>query len=99
MSKKALKLSIKHWENNLEKVKKKTLPDLGAGSCALCLEYIDDKCANCPIALKTNKISCYDTPYYTVEDSIDNTTTEKGWKILKKAVKKELQFLRNLKYE
>jgi hypothetical protein len=39
---------------------------VGQKDCALCREYIDDKCKHCPIFEKTGEVSCKNTPWQEI---------------------------------
>lgn len=56
---KALKKSIKHWE---EIVGGKDV-FWGAPSCALCNEFIEMGCHGCPVRGETGRAGCEETPY------------------------------------
>lgn len=56
---KALEKSIYHWimiSHGLES-------ERGIENCALCQEYYNDYCFECPVYIKTNEIQCKETPF------------------------------------
>ncbi len=70
----ALKKSIKHWEELRDGESKQTI---GPHSCALCqmfwkLDRISShkvRCDGCPVAVRSGKIGCLDTPYDLMSDA------------------------------
>ena len=59
-----LDLSIQKWQyiaNYIEEHKIR-LEESGAGTCALCMKYVE--CTDCPVCETTGKGGCYDTPYF-----------------------------------
>lgn len=65
-AKEAMKGSIAHW---------KRLADgeagddeyIGPDDCACCMEFIGDRCRECPIALYVDADGCSNTPYRAVD--------------------------------
>jgi hypothetical protein len=86
----ALQGSIKHWEENVERVKNDNHPILGAEHCPLCdmFKRKGNECNCCPVKLLTGKHLCISTPYCDVTKNI-------GTKLLA-ACEAELAFLRSL---
>lgn len=60
MSKEALEVSIKKWENI---ARDRRYKDKGVENCALCKSYYDSNCENCPVANKSRNIWCDNTPH------------------------------------
>lgn len=89
----ALKKSIKHWENNVEKARggKLKKADIQSSKCSLCVMFSNlFYCGYCPVKLKTGKMFCCDSPWYLVKRAIE---LKKG---LVEPCKKELAFLKSL---
>lgn len=85
----ALNLSIEKWAfivDLLKNKRKAILFDGGKETCALCMKYIGDDCARCPVKERTHKSFCDGTPY----------TSEHGALTISRA-KNELAFLNSLK--
>lgn len=65
---KALKASIKHWEENVA-----AETPQGAGvrgdKCALCQKFASNYCSGCPVFKKTLKRGCDGTPYFRAYDA------------------------------
>jgi hypothetical protein len=61
-TRKALEASIKHWEMN---VAAGSTADVSVqeSSCALCSEFIDSGCSDCPVFERSGRAFCRDTPY------------------------------------
>jgi hypothetical protein len=95
---KALQGSIKKWE----KIVEGKGSDKGYENCPLCKLFGDNRCVECPVAIKMGIENCFDTPY----DSWTNHQDEKHdiwnspYKIecskCKKIAEKELKFLKSL---
>ncbi len=60
---------IRHWEENLEKVRKGRILDMEIDSvdCAFCQVFMRDDCHGCPIRRATGQMNCHGTPYPGVE--------------------------------
>jgi len=89
-----LKESIIKWEGIVDR----TGVDNGTKNCALCQEYYDYLCRDCPVAIFVNTDGCYNTPYHdwliiieSDERPYKNTTDE-----TQKAAEDELEFLQML---
>jgi hypothetical protein len=97
---KALKASIEHWKENVEKAKEGKLSDkdINSDTCPLC-GLFDEDCERagevCPIAKGQVDISCKcgcgHTPWHDVK-----TAFEDELKDILPAVKRELSFLKSL---
>jgi hypothetical protein len=95
---------IKHWEENLERVKNKERPCTGSATCAYCQKYIETDCIDCPIQIATDKVRCRGTPYPLVMKVVEklrelhfSSNVESSlWAELTSAVEAELEFLRSL---
>lgn len=64
----ALNASIAKWERNAEA----ETPDeylISAGDCPLCHLFYNDYCEDCPVAARTGKNVCRNTPYYDAVDA------------------------------
>ena len=64
---KALKDSIKHWEQNYRRRLPKNVV-VGPGACALCVLFTNEyttirACGSCPVGNKTGVTLCINTPY------------------------------------
>lgn len=91
----ALKKSIKHWEENVEKAKNGELSylDILPNKCALCVMFLlFSDCFECPIYKKVKNVGCRKTPYIYVIKTLKNKNTANIFK----ACKKELAFLKSL---
>lgn len=55
-----LEVSIQKWQDIVDGEGE----DLGELNCALCKTFPRQDCRGCPIAEKTGKSGCDDTPYY-----------------------------------
>jgi hypothetical protein len=89
----ALQHSIAHWERL---VSGKSLPEekVNRLSCALCTKFWDSSCKGCPVAEKTNQITCEGTPYneaWWTQDQYGINSQQ-----FKEAAKQELDFLKSL---
>lgn len=62
----ALEKSIQHWKENLAAESPHQV-STSAQNCALCMNYIDEHCMNCPIALHTGQRTCGNTPYISAD--------------------------------
>ena len=94
-TKEALKKSIKHWEENLEKAKQGALcnDDIDGDKCALCGLFWLCDCEGCPVKDSTGEEDCKNTPYFDVDRSLDLNETNEA---LIRHVEKELEFLKGL---
>jgi hypothetical protein len=91
---KALKNSIRHWEDNVSRAKKSKCIDTSLISCALCRMFYCCDCRGCPVYKKSHYKYCGHTYYYSVRKLIDNGSVD-DIKLVK-ACKKELNFLKSL---
>ena len=89
-----LKESIIKWEGIVDR----TGVDNGTKNCALCQEYYNKFCKDCPIAIHTTVDECFNTPYHdwliiieSDEWPYENTNDE-----TQKAAEEELEFLEML---
>ena len=96
---KALQESIEHWErlyaiNPLVKDARKQYKAEGYWSsvCPLCEEYLDDKCAGCPVYEYTGWSDCRLSPWHDAALAMDNPSVN-----TKKLVERELDFLKSLR--
>lgn len=71
----ALEKSIEHWKENLAAESYREA-DTGADKCALCANYIDNMCSDCPIAEYTGERVCANTPYIKADKAL------KDWRYL-----------------
>ena len=106
MSAEALELSIKHWEDNVAKVKQRKLPNINSNDCALCKAFAgnrdDGYCVKCPVFEYTGEDGCEETPYMQVSRILDDFPEPEDalleeWEDLEHAVTKELEFLKSLR--
>lgn len=93
----ALRESVRKWE----RIVAGTGKDNGTEDCALCQEFnlqVEDKCEGCPVAAKTGKPFCWNSPFVAWCKS--STLTLLGRvaksKAAKVAAREELDFLRGL---
>ena len=103
---KALRESIKHWEENLEAAKARWFEGvlIGWSHCALCkLHNSRDSnkpdCEGCPVREESGYIHCVNTPYEEVESAMGLRGLYKRNRKPEKVVaacEKELEFLRSL---
>ena len=98
----ALKQSIKHWEDNIEKAIHHTLipGDIGRYVCPCCNIYWwngKKYCADCPIKILTNKTCCQYTPYDKIH-LCGGDATDTIWDMTIKSVFLEYMFLLNCYY-
>ena len=100
-NKQARRKSVNHWKRML----KLSVEDIRDGkespsseNCALCHLYISDDCKGCPVAEKTGRILCQETPYKTAVDLYVQIKygDHKDLKSFRKAVQKEIDFLEGL---
>ena len=100
----AIRGSIKHWKENVARVRKHLAPDLSTTDCTLCREFIPrtdgkDSCVKCPIFKKTGKPLCEETPYVEASAMLhlyrrkDSTFS---WDNLLDTCLEELKFLQKL---
>lgn len=88
----ALKKSIKHWEENVEKSKKEILNynDIDGTNCELCCVFGNTFCVGCPVYKKTFLTHCNGSPWRSVNISIS------AGKNTIEPCEKELAFLKSL---
>ena len=95
----ALRASIAHHKKNL-KAKTPDQVKLGPKHCALCALFLkDDYCTHCPVAIKTEKPFCKDTPYRVLFDACQVWLSNKGSQsraIFRDAERAEIKFLEGL---
>jgi len=91
---KALKLSIKHWEENLSHAKDNDLDKINIGTtyCALCVLYFKKICFGCPVFNVTGMIDCKGSPYIAVVELIKYNKSDG----MVKACSDEVEFLKSL---
>lgn len=67
----ALEESIEHWKE----IERGEGVDLGTYSCALCMEFrthfAEPDCKGCPVAQKTGRRYCYDSPYSEWDNAME----------------------------
>ena len=93
LTRKALKGSIKKWEDIASGIK----ADHGTKNCPLCAVFIPSNCTGCPVNADNQHAGCSDTPYedfacafsYTEKRTAD--TPER-----KELALKEVEFLKSL---
>jgi len=96
---KALKASIKHWEENTAHAKARNywLIDVRAEACALCDLFLKHFCIDCPICHYTKMNGCVNTPYKKVVLSLyEGNTLGLGYDGITAACRRELEFLKSL---
>lgn len=98
----AIKASIEHWQDNVEKAMENEQIDIRQTSCALCDRYYHyGYCGGCPVKFHSEHDDCYETPYHEVVDRVDkdgSVAQEYTWKELAKACWLEYLFLLNIWY-
>jgi len=94
----ALKASILHWQDIVERAEKLEQLPLGPNNCPLCIKYngcmnsnAKDNCKGCPIAFYAKQPGCRGTPYYAVP-------TKPGDKDAIKTCQEEYDFLLSIWY-
>jgi hypothetical protein len=105
---KALRASIKHWEENAAATHWSEA-DVAGTSCALCDEFYDwpsddyPCCGGCPVAEKTGYAGCNGSPYYSASFAFyrwphrhNEGQGEAAAKEFRRAAQAELDFLRSL---
>ena len=94
-----LELSIKKWEDIVNKTGK----DAGRLNCALCLVYLENNCADCPVRDYTGDIVCSNTPYeeWSYHMIWAHDYPSRPWSVKCKTcmmyAKRELAFLKSLR--
>lgn len=88
---KALKASIEHWEVNT-KVKEVDEINTTWRACALCQLFFQNGCVGCPVAERTERFRCLDTPYVTAYLAAQNGDLKE----FRAAAFDELAFLKSL---
>ena len=100
MSKEALEASIKHWEENLQRVQNKELPKVSASDCNLCNLYYKVspyRCKDCPISIFVMAPGCLRTPYPEITKVLSTIHIFEEWDTLEKLVQEEIDFLKSLR--
>jgi len=95
---KALFASIEHYHENWRNPKEASVD---SSDCACCNTFISFNyaCGNCPIN-QAGYEGCVDTPWVKCDDLLTEWTGEKvSKKRLRKAFKKEIEFLANIAWE
>lgn len=100
----ALRESIEHWRRlATQGFTKEEYPD--SEQCSLCKEFAwplgnpDSACKDCPVYHKTQRVGCFNTPYYKASNIYRNIFfgfTKHTMKDFKKAAAEELAFLESL---
>lgn len=98
--KKALKASVKHWEEDNVKL---INPSISWNSCACCLIYFRDECRSCPIRMFTGEVRCNSTPYREAAQVFSNREAAQVFSSglefdarFVKVSKKEVKFLKKV---
>lgn len=91
IAKDALKASIEHWKNV---VLGEDVSD-GWRNCALCKEFIKNKCADCPVKEYTRLEYCYGTPYHNFQE-LDGIGKDVYSGELLELAREEYDFLKSL---
>lgn len=100
---KALKDSIRHWEE----IASGEGVERGTSNCALCKLFFADGCNGCPVRERSGQLCCCGTPYFDWCDVFEGQpragyreTKDAGRrafnKTLRKAAQAELDFLKSL---
>lgn len=93
----ALKGSIEKWE----KIVTGKGIDLGSANCPLCMIFLEDRCAGCPVAEKNGTDSCEKSPYISWYEHGNweheqNRHIEPGCSECTRLAQAELDFLKSL---
>lgn len=103
--KKALRLSIQHWMENVVKAENDEAFSVMYTDCACCSLFYRKDCIGCPIKEATGERSCQDSPYDEAEEECQEAGGENGDgyrfapnKYQKEYVWDELIFLQNVWY-
>lgn len=93
----ALQGSIKHWEENVKKVKNGEMPIISVSRCNLCNMFFsfdeNETCLLCPVKKVSKEIRCKNTPYTKINDIMLFNRPKSE---LLPACEAELAFLRSL---
>ena len=96
---KALKASIVKWE----RIVTGEGFDKGRDNCPLCKKFIAKDCEGCPVAKRTGRTNCNDTPYRDFVDAADREPAARGDAVYhatspaaRRVALKELRFLESL---
>lgn len=100
----SLEKSIAHWEKNLKCALAEYADGISVSGddCALCEEFGENEdsnqegCSECPVAARTGKDYCCDTPYYTAREAF---LGESEWHVIQAQFQNELDFLKSLRPE
>lgn len=95
-TRKALKSSIKHWEENVAAESPDDASTDG-DDCALCELFWSRVCTGCPVRDKTKRLWCGESPYGAAERALKawhrGGATKEQWQ---EAARAELEFLKSL---
>lgn len=93
---KALRASIKHWEENVAAETPENA-SVDAAYCALCRKfYKDHLCIGCPVMTNTGFSCCENSPYENANDKLYDWEIGGSRANWRRAAKKELEFLKSL---
>lgn len=93
----ALERSIEKWRRNADNPLQATV---GSDTCPLCHEHLGNDCLGCPVAERTGKESCEDTPYYNAATEIwrvGQDPTPENIRRARDACQREVEFLEGLR--
>lgn len=96
-TRKAVELSIVKWEANLDFAEAGAWDrvQISASSCPLCALYYDIDCKGCPVAERTSKHMCEESPYTRVAYLLGDDPPINEKKLVP-AVRAEVEFLKSL---
>jgi hypothetical protein len=92
-TRKAIRESIKHWEENKERNTYDLMySEISCDSCELCALFTQDECQGCPVRLKTGLRGCGGSPWASCQSAWFNDN-QSDWQ---SACQAEIDFLRSL---
>ena len=94
-TKAALEESIEKWRQ----IERGEMWDEGSHNCALCCEFFQNCCYECPVREHTGKANCDGTPFMEWANSIEVSPAIADTPRLRKIARAERKFLESLKEE
>lgn len=84
-------ISLRKWRIMLEHSKRgESMEAGGTKTCGLCMLFVKDACAECPVKMASGQRYCNGTPNEDYANTIDGSPEEVA------AIKAEIKFLKNL---